>query len=127
MVDGTLEVMLLTSRGTGRWIIPKGWPIDGLGSSGSAAQEAYEEAGVIGAISDSSIGSYTYEKIRAEGGSVECIVHVHSLEVEEQMDDWPEREERETAWFLRQEAAGLVAEPELRAIILGFVAPLPFG
>ena len=120
-VDGTMEVLLLTSRDTGRWVIPKGWPHDGMSPAKSAATEAFEEAGVNGAITRKDIGSYHYLKYREDMKSVECVVHVHALEVQEQLDDWPERSQRETRWFLRHEAAELVDEPELRDIILTFV------
>lgn len=127
MVDGTLEVMLLTSRGTGRWVIPKGWPHDTLSSAGSAAQEAYEEAGINGPITEDPIGSYRYEKIRDEGGSVMCVVYVHALKVEQQMKDWPEKGQRDCEWFPRQTAARQVHETELHDLILTFAPDLPYA
>lgn len=126
MVDGTLEVMLLTSRGTRRWVIPKGWPHDSLSSAGSAAQEAWEEAGLRGPVSETPIGSYHYDKVRDEGGSVPCIVYVHSLEVAEQCSDWPEKDQRECEWFPRQTAARQVHEEELHDLILSFAPSLPY-
>jgi 8-oxo-dGTP pyrophosphatase MutT (NUDIX family) len=127
MTDGTMEVMLVTSRGTGRWIIPKGWPHEGFSSAHSAAQEAYEEAGITGSVTGSPIGSYRYDKIRDEGEAVECAVHVHALEVAVQLEDWPEKQQRETAWFSRQEAAARVQEPELSELILSYAPPMPFS
>lgn len=127
MKDGTLEVMLLTSRGTGRWVIPKGWPHDSLSSAGSAAQEAWEEAGIRGPITEEPIGSYRYEKIRDEGGSVTCVVYVHALNVIEQAKDWPEKSQRDFEWFPRQTAARHVQEPELRDLILSFAPALPYA
>lgn len=127
MVDGTLEVLLLTSRGTGRWIIPKGWPIEGLGADGTAAREAYEEGGIEGAVTKEAIGEYHYEKMRDEGGAVDCVVYVHALQVSEQKESWPEMHQRTTRWFARKEAAELVAEPELRDLILFFSPPLPYA
>ncbi|WP_421849169.1 NUDIX hydrolase [Oricola sp.] len=121
MVDGTLEVLLLTSRDTGRWVLPKGWPHEGMSPAKSAAQEAFEEAGITGAITRKDIGRFHYLKFRPDKRSVECVVHVHALEVEKQLDDWPERLQRKTQWFLRHEAAERVDEPELRDIILSFV------
>ena len=75
MTDGTLEVLLLTSRGTGRWVIPKGWPHDSFSSAHSAAQEAYEEAGIRGAITREPIGSYRYDKNARRGrrGRMRCL------------------------------------------------------
>jgi 8-oxo-dGTP pyrophosphatase MutT (NUDIX family) len=127
MRDGTLEVLLLTSRGTGRWVIPKGWPHDAFPSAHSAAQEAYEEAGIRGPVTEEPIGSYRYEKTRDEGGSVDCIVYVHALEVVEHLDDWPEKGQRDLQWFPRHVAAEHVDEPELRDLILAFGPPLPYG
>ena len=125
--DGTLEVMLLTSRGTKRWVIPKGWPHDSLSSAGSAAQEAWEEAGVRGPVTETPVGSFRYEKIRDEGGSVTCVVHVHAMKVVEQLPDWPEKGQREFQWFPRQTAALQVHEPGLRELILSFAPPLPYA
>jgi 8-oxo-dGTP pyrophosphatase MutT (NUDIX family) len=125
--DGTLEVMLLTSRDTGRWVIPKGWPHDALSSAQSAAREAYEEAGVRGPVTSDPVGSYDYEKVRDGGGAVDCVVYVHALEVSEQLADWPERHERETEWFSREAAAEAVAEPDLRNLILSFAPSLPYA
>lgn len=127
MRDGTLEAMLLTSRGTGRWVIPKGWPHDGFSSAHSAAQEAYEEAGIRGSVTTAPIGSYCYTKTRDEGGSVDCVVYVHALEVKDQLEDWPEKGQRKTRWFPRGEAASLVAEAELRTLISSFCPPLPYA
>jgi 8-oxo-dGTP pyrophosphatase MutT (NUDIX family) len=120
MRDGTLEVLLLTSRDTGRWLIPKGWPHDNMSPARSAAQEAYEEAGIAGAITKKPIGTYHYLKVLSGEEAVECVVHVHAMEVDAQQEDWPEKDQRKTQWFMRQEAADLVDEPELREIILTF-------
>lgn len=121
IVDGTLEVMLLTSRDTGRWIIPKGWPHEGMTPARSGAQEAFEEAGITGAITKKPIGRYRYLKVLDDQDALECIVHVHALEVDEELSRWPEKKQRTRKWFLRPEAADLVDEPELRAIILDFM------
>src|SRR5688572_19108780 len=77
--DGVVEILLVTSRGTRRWIIPKGWPIKGLKPARSAAREAYEEAGVRGAIGSKAIGSFVYDKWIEEGVSVPCEVGVFPL------------------------------------------------
>ena len=121
VVDGTLEVMLVTSRDTGRWIIPKGWPHEGMSPARSAAQEAFEEAGIGGAITKKPIGRFHYLKVLGGGDAVECIVHVHALEVDEELANWPEKNQRTRKWFLRPEAADHVDEPELRSIIQEFV------
>lgn len=121
--DG-LRFLLITSRETRRWVIPRGNPISGLDPAQSAAREAYEEAGLTGHLDASEIGSYRYDKVRRTG-SVPAMVHVFPLHVWEQSETWPERHQRETRWFSREEAADAVAEPGLRDLILGFVPPPP--
>jgi 8-oxo-dGTP pyrophosphatase MutT (NUDIX family) len=116
--DGILEVMLVTSRDTGRWVIPKGWPIQGLRPPDSAAREAMEEAGLTGRIGDRSLGFYHYEKRLADGSAVPCAVETFAFEVEEQFASWPEQDQRHTQWFELQQAADAVQEPELSAMIL---------
>jgi len=115
--DATIEIMLITSRDTGRWLIPKGWPEPGLAPPETAAHEAREEGGLVGRIGDRSIGSYHYDKRLPDGSTVHCVVEVFALDVTRQMKSWPERDERTTRWFGLQEAAEVVREPELRAII----------
>src|ERR1700758_3677314 len=93
--DG-IRVLLLTSRETGRWVIPKGWPIKGLKPREVAAREAYEEAGLVGSItSKRPVGIYHYEKQFTEGGLL-CEVRVFLFRVDQQLDDWPEKGQRET-------------------------------
>jgi 8-oxo-dGTP pyrophosphatase MutT (NUDIX family) len=94
--NGRREVMLLTSRETGRWVIPKGWPIKGLKPREVAAREAYEEAGLVGSINGKRpFGIYHYEKQLPEGGLL-CAVLVFLFQVDQQLDDWPEKDQRET-------------------------------
>ena len=117
-LDGTREIMLLTSRGTGRWIIPKGWPIKGLKPREVAVQEAWEEAGLRGRVAGKKpVGIFHYAK-QVEQEPLLCQVHVYLLWVEEQLEDWPERAERQTQWFGIPEAASLVDEGGLAEIIL---------
>jgi 8-oxo-dGTP pyrophosphatase MutT (NUDIX family) len=112
-----IEVLLLTSRGTRRWVIPKGWPMRKISLGESAAREAYEEAGVHGEIRPKTpIGTYRYVK-SMPWGSLDIGVDVFVLHVERQADDWPEQAERETRWFSPEQAAELVGEPELAAIL----------
>jgi 8-oxo-dGTP pyrophosphatase MutT (NUDIX family) len=110
------EVMLVTSRETRRWIIPKGWPHKGKAPHRSAAREAFEEAGVVGAVSKDSIGSFSYQK-RLRKSVVDCEVHVFALEVKRQRKAWPEQREREVRWLSARAAARTVREPKLSAII----------
>ncbi len=114
---GAVEVMLVTSRETRRWIIPKGWPIAGVEPHNLAALEAMEEAGLVGKVCDKPIGSYHYDKKRNDGSIVNCTVDTFALEVEEQMPAWPEQAQRQTRWFAPEDAAAQVNEPELRDLI----------
>ena len=73
------EVMLVTSRGRQRWIIPKGWPHGGRAPCDSAAREAFEEAGVLGLVGRRSVGSFRYKKRLKKGRVAVCNVHVFPL------------------------------------------------
>ena len=118
---GDKEVLLITSRGTGRWVLPKGWPITGLDAAGSAMQEAWEEAGVrSGATSDEPVGSFVYEKGLNHGWSVTVEALVFSVEVDELKDDFPEASERRRVWVKPEQAADMVDEPELQALLATF-------
>ena len=121
--DGEPRFLLITSRRTKRWVIPRGNPISGLSPHQSAAQEAYEEAGLTGLVSPQAIGSYEYEKIRRGGFGVPAEVQVFPLKTTIQSGHWPERHQRETRWFTREEAAAAVDEPGLGQIILAFTPP----
>lgn len=121
--DGSVRIMLITSRGSGRWIIPKGNPMFGRSAHGAAAREAYEEAGVRGIISAASIGSFGYVKRPRDRRQRNLRVSVYPLLVRVQADTWPEQHERGTAWFSLADAVTAVAEPELKALIAGFQVP----
>jgi 8-oxo-dGTP pyrophosphatase MutT (NUDIX family) len=117
---GGVEVLLITSRETRRWVIPKGWPIKGKSSAKSAAREAFEEAGVTGKIRKSPVGAYAYDK-RLKGGRLQRVrVAVFSLEVEAEAAAYPEAGQREKQWAPITEAAKLVDEPELMVILATF-------
>ena len=111
------EFMLVTSRETRRWVIPKGWPKKGKSPHRLAAREAFEEAGVTGAISRRSVGSFSYEKRLKNGGLIECEVRVFPLEVKRQSKQWPEMQERKIKWLSASKAAEKVKEPMLGKII----------
>lgn len=115
---GQIEVLLITSRDTGRWVIPKGWPIEGLSPDIAAAQEAWEEAGVSGQVSDLPLGIYTYDKVVKLGQTLPCAVAVYPLRVDRLAAEFPERKERRRKWFAAAKAARKVAEPELRMMFL---------
>ena len=117
--DG-LEIMLVSSRETKRWIIPKGWPMAGRDGPAVAAVEAIEEAGLLGQIAREPFGHYRYVKRMPKDASLLCEVEVYPLRVLRQREDWPEREMRATKWFAADEAVDLVDEPELQALIRQF-------
>ncbi|MDR3517518.1 MAG: NUDIX hydrolase [Azospirillaceae bacterium] len=116
--NGHAEVLLITSRETRRWVIPKGWTEARLKSSAQAAQEALEEAGLVGTISKRPIGTYSYRKVLTPDKSVPCVVAVFRLDVTAELDDWLERGQREKRWMPLATAASLVDEPELAALLL---------
>lgn len=119
MHRGQVEVLLITSRDTGRWVIPKGWPMDGMDPADAAAREAWEEAGVTGETMPDALGFYSYDKVMKPGHSLPCAVAVYPLRVGELADKFPERKERRRKWFVAAKAARKVAEPELRELLAG--------
>jgi 8-oxo-dGTP pyrophosphatase MutT (NUDIX family) len=116
--DGTVQVLLITSRETRRWIIPKGWPMKGLKDHKAAAKEAEEEAGVVGRILKEPIGTFTYWKRRSAHFEL-CQVKVFLLRVEGQLPTWREKDQRQLQWFSLREAAERVEEPGLGELISG--------
>ncbi len=119
--DG-LELLLITSRETGRWVLPKGWPIKGKKAHSAAAREALEEAGLKGKVGKRSIGAYSYGKRLSNGAVLACTVEVYPLAVRRQMKQWPEKGQRRVKWFSPCDAADRVHEPELAYLIAGFAA-----
>ena len=120
--DGQVRVMLITSRETQRWVIPKGNAIAGLSPPEAAAQEAFEEAGIRGSVDPVAVGRYRYAK-RRKNGQIETIaVDVFPFAFNDQVEHWPEQHERTTAWFTLADAAAAVDEPDLRKIIGRFRA-----
>jgi 8-oxo-dGTP pyrophosphatase MutT (NUDIX family) len=115
--DGGLEVLLITSRDTRRWVVPRGNPISGKSPAESAAQEAFEEAGIVGEVESEPLGLYSYEKRRRLRGPVPASVHLFRMIVAEERDDWPEKGQRDRRWFAAAEAAAAVHEDELARLI----------
>lgn len=122
MTPAGAEVMLVTSRDTGRWVVPKGYPMPGLSSHAAAAQEAWEEAGVRGFPCAAAIGEFDYVK-RRRRGDIPARVRVFPLAVVAELDEWPERRQRTRRWFPLRDAADAVTEPQLKRLIAGFRAP----
>lgn len=122
--DDGVEVLLVTSRDTGRWVLPKGWPEDREDLYMAAAREAAEEAGVDGAVSRLEIGRYFYDKLQRSGAEWRCEVLVFPLEVARLAEKWPEKKRRRREWFPAAEAAKRVREADLAELIAQFgVAP----
>lgn len=119
-VSDELQFCLITSRGTGRWIPPKGWPMHKQTPAEAAATEAWEEAGLTGFAHDVCIGVFSYVKPFSKKQKLPVLALVYPFEVTNVHSDWPEKFERKRKWFNRETAARKVTEPELRAIILGF-------
>ncbi|MEM8630359.1 MAG: NUDIX hydrolase [Pseudomonadota bacterium] len=115
-----VQVLLITSRGTGRWITPKGWPLHDLDPTRTAEREAYEEAGVEGRVGKRCLGIYSYDKIFDDNDDLPCVVAMFPFRVKRLLRSWPEKSERRRKWVSRKKAAQMVAEPELQQIILGF-------
>ena len=110
------EVMLVTGRRSGRWMIPKGWPMLGKSLADAAAQEAFEEAGISGTIDADPLGSFHHKK-RSLFGTVDVEILVHLLAVEKELTEWPERGQRERMWFSVKEAASVVDSDDLGELI----------
>ena len=110
---GRREVLLITSRDTGRWIVPKGWIEDDEDGATAAEREAWEEAGVISTAVGKSLGSYEYLKLRPKSGDVLCNVDVHVMQLEEERGRWPERKQRKRKWVRLSEALNTIEEPGL--------------
>jgi 8-oxo-dGTP pyrophosphatase MutT (NUDIX family) len=120
---GQIKVLVITSRETRRWVIPKGWPMKGRTPGEAAVQEAYEEAGVVGQAGAKAIGVYAYDKRLRDGALQPIRVRVFPMEVLVERLAFPEQGQREKRWVSPPQAAELVDEPELKALIRGFRAP----
>ncbi|WP_372785688.1 NUDIX hydrolase [Phenylobacterium sp.] len=118
--EGEVEVLLITSRETHRWVIPKGWPIKGMKSGKSAAQEAFEESGVRGKVAKRPTGTYAYDKRLKNGRLQHVRVAVFPLLVESEAEAYPELGQREKLWLPLVEAARRVDEPELMVLLATF-------
>lgn len=114
--------MLVTSRETKRWVIPKGNFGASILPHIAAAREAEEEAGVAGAVCPTPLGSYRYRKRRGNGASLMVDVDVFPLAVTREMPAWKEQHQRERRWFTLDEAANAVDEPDLSDLIRSFAA-----
>jgi 8-oxo-dGTP pyrophosphatase MutT (NUDIX family) len=115
---GRLRILMVTSRGTGRWVLPKGWPMDGKKPWHAAEIEALEEAGAVGCIGDEALGEYGYVKDLGGGTRVPVRVKLYPMIVDGLKKRWKERGDRTRKWFSVKGAAKRVDEPELQRLLL---------
>ncbi len=120
--DGSPEVLLITTRETGRWTVPKGWAIKGLKAHEVAEREAWEEAGAVGKAKKKPFGRFTYVKTLKSGRKVASFVQVHLVRVESIEESFPELGQRERVWVTPTEAATMVPEPELKHLLSSMIA-----
>jgi 8-oxo-dGTP pyrophosphatase MutT (NUDIX family) len=118
--DDEIQVLLITSRDTGRWVIPKGWPMKKKKPHQAAEIEAWEEAGVLGKAKKKPIGRYTYLKWLDGGDVAPCTVEVFEIEVTGAVKNYKERGQRQVVWVTLDEAARRVREVELKSLLVGF-------
>lgn len=118
--DDKVEILLVTSRQSRRWVIPKGWPIRRKKPFETAATEAWEEAGVQGSVRKKPIGRYTYLKELGHDVVSPCMVDLFQIEVKRLTDDFKERGERVLVWVSPDEAARRVRELELKSLLVSF-------
>ncbi|HEX4179045.1 MAG TPA: NUDIX hydrolase [Rhizomicrobium sp.] len=115
-----LEVLLITSLNSKRWILPKGWPEADLTGGENAAREAFEEAGVTGKIATQPVGHYYYLKEKRDSHGMPVHVDVFALAVTKELDDWPEKNVRTLAWMPLSEAIEKISEPGVRLVLKNF-------
>lgn len=117
---GKVQILLVTSRGSRRWIVPKGWPMDGKTPAESARQEAWEEAGVTGKPDGNCLGVYSYAKDVGSMDDLPCIAMLYPIAVKSLAKKFPEQGQRRRRWVSRKRAARMVSEQELARLILDF-------
>ncbi|WP_420342915.1 NUDIX hydrolase [Paenirhodobacter sp.] len=114
---GRTEVLLITSRDTGRWLLPKGWAMEDRSNAEAALTEAWEEAGVIGRLAGPAIGSYGAQKMLIAREPMPCRVEVYPVHVDRLAARYPEKGQRRRKWMSLKRAAKLVSEPDLAALL----------
>jgi 8-oxo-dGTP pyrophosphatase MutT (NUDIX family) len=114
------RILLITSRDTGRWVIPKGWPMHNRSEAEAAAREAFEEAGLKGEVAPRSVGHYVYAKKLGRTRFIPCLVRVYPMKVREMLKQYPESGQRRVKWFSPKKAARKVDEPDLSKLIRKF-------
>lgn len=120
---GKVQILLITSRRRKRWIVPKGWPMDGKTPAQCALIEAWEEAGVVGSAEDTCIGVYSYAKLRENEEDMPCLALLYPVKVKTLKKKFPEYKDRRRTWVSRKKAAKMVQERQLSKLIKGFSPP----
>jgi len=118
--DKKTEVLIIRSRRSKRWIIPKGWPMKNETPARAAATEAYQEAGVKGTIYDQCLGGYSYTKVMDRGQNLPVMVMVYPIKVKRLLTEYPERIQRSRKWVSLKKAAEKLSDPELAALVARF-------
>jgi len=117
--DDKLQVCIVTTRKTGRWILPRGWPTHNKSAHDGAAIEAYEEAGVKGRVYPNAVGTYAYDK-PIDDGLAPVLVVVYAIHATNVAKKWPEKGERKRRWLSLKKAASKLQEPGLKHIVASF-------
>lgn len=117
--DGTMDIYLVTSRGSGRWIIPKGNPIRGLAPQDVAAREAREEAGLVGPVLPRLLGRFEFQRLRGVAGET-CLIEVYPMHVERQLKNYPEKRQRTVRLCSLETALAIVSSPTLAELIAAY-------
>lgn len=120
---GEVQILVITSRRRKRWILPKGWPMDGKTPAQCAAIEAWEEAGVIGIAADTCLGVYSYERLREGEDIIPCLALLYPVAVKGLKTHFPEARDRQRKWVSAKTAAKMVKHRELAKLITGFKPP----
>jgi len=120
IVKDKVQILLVTSRGSGRWIVPKGWPMDGITPARAAMTEAWEEAGVEGRAIDVCLGLFSYTKVLGPENMLPCVAMIYPVRVSQLAVDYPEAGMRRRKWFSQKKAAKMLQEPELAQIVRNF-------
>lgn len=110
--NGKLEILLVTSIRKKNWIVPKGYIEFNLTPFESAKKEAYEEAGVVGSNETVEVGQFINEKKNRKE-----LIKVYTMEVDAELNDYPEKNLRKRKWFTFDEAMEKVQNPQIKNFI----------